>query len=135
MIIREEQMQALQEEMFVSWIVSEVRRDYPHSVNAVRADRVHDMVRQGLRRAKAYGLSDEPVLATFVTTMFFVSPNFDEHPPVREVLLDTAIPEKQKFSHLHETLTVADWKTAHQLHDNAAWTSLPVLRARANGDR
>ena len=133
-VIRKEQLESLRTEKFVSWLVQEVRRDYPQTLNGTPERRVADMVKHGLQRGRLYGLSGEPALADFVFTMFLVAPVFDEYPPIQKILLDPAIAEEQKFPHIHKTMTAGDWKASHTLYKetyrnrDTAWSTFPVLR-------
>jgi hypothetical protein len=128
LIIREEQMQVWRNEKFVHWIVQEVRKDHAATLKGTPAYEVEAKVRHGLQRGRMYGLTSEPALADFVFSMFLISPVFDEHPPIRKIFLDQAIPEERKLQQIQNTLTVDDWKAARRVaNPDVAWRSLPVL--------
>jgi len=79
------------------------------------------MIKSGLARARGYGMEHESSLAVFVSLMFAVAPNFDEHPLIRRVLLDEREPPDSRIELLGEHVTDENWEAAEQNYDPLAW--------------
>jgi hypothetical protein len=79
------------------------------------------MVRAGIARARAYGLTWESSITAFVVLLFTVAPNFDSHPLIRRVLLDGQSEPDACFEQLWEQTTDDNWEAAQERYDAAAW--------------
>jgi hypothetical protein len=79
------------------------------------------MVRSGVARGHAYGLKDEASLREFVALMVTAAPNFDEYPPVREILADESIPVASRLERLREHISQKDWAMVKRYYDPEAW--------------
>jgi hypothetical protein len=82
---------------------------------------LREMVGKGLARARGYGMRYESSLAAFVSLMFAVAPNFDEHPLIRRVLEDESTPPDLRIEMLDEYVTDENWEAAAQSYDPGAW--------------
>jgi hypothetical protein len=79
------------------------------------------MVGQGVARARAYGLTWESSITSFVILMFKVAPNFDQHPAINRALNDTQVAPDARIQRLLEVTTSSDWWEAKDRYDRAAW--------------
>jgi hypothetical protein len=82
---------------------------------------LHEMVRRGVERARAYGLTWESSLTSFVVLMFVVAPNFDEHPLIKRVLQDNNVEPDLRIDRLWELTSEENWEAAAAGYDAGAW--------------
>jgi hypothetical protein len=80
-----------------------------------------EMARNGVARARQYGLTWELTLVGFVILMFTEAPNFDSHPLIRRVLMDDSIEANQRLDRLDERITEQNWDAVEEAYDPAAW--------------
>jgi len=91
--VSREQMQSfapLADEAFATQLVQHLREHYGRSIKGLDEPTVTAGVRQGIERARRYGLLTERSMAVFVTLLFTVHVDFDAHPAVRAVLEDAS---------------------------------------------
>ena len=132
--IRAEQIQAFQEEAEISFVrrlVEYLQQRHgnvivqlpqgPAIVKQVPNEALHEMARNGIARAREYGMNWESSLAAFVVLMFISAPNFDEHPTVRRVLQDKGIAPESRVNHLLERISQHEWETINKDYDVKAW--------------
>lgn len=138
MIIRQKQMAAFGEQAdaaFIDKVVEYLLEFYAdvvvhlpgHTalVEELPEDSLREMVRHGLARARAYRLTWESALASFITYMFTAAPNFDEHPLVRRVLLkDEGVPDL-RVDLLAEHVSAETWRVVREQYDAGAWRATP----------
>lgn len=129
MVIRREQYQSLNDTRFVPWMMAELRTRYTERLQHVSDLQLKKLVEHGLGRARRYGLQEDQVLATFISTMFRTAPAFDEHPKARDILANAQIPERRKFFEIHEQLTAADWRAITDRYDASDWGLVPRAAA------
>jgi hypothetical protein len=84
------------------------------------------MVRNGIARARRYGMNWESSLTAFVVLMFVAAPNFDEHPLIQRILRDDGAAPNERIDRLWEKTSEANWKTVEQDYDASAWSIKPV---------
>lgn len=92
---------------------------------------IHELVRNGVVRAYAYGMNAEASLAAFVVIMFVVAPSFDKHPLIERVLRDASIPPDSRIDQLWERTSEQNWEAVKQSYDASAWS----LEAQREGPR
>jgi hypothetical protein len=78
------------------------------------------MIGGGVRRAGERGLTDAGHQLEFVTLMFMLAPNFDEHLAVREILPEIR-PGDDLNARLVAALDTRVWDEAVEAYDPAAW--------------
>lgn len=93
-------------------VILHLRARCPRKVHPLSDVELRMKVEVGLARARYYGLSAEPQLATFVGLMFVVGPSFDEHPWIRRVLRDTRKPAEVRLKDVMATTPAHVWKEA-----------------------
>lgn len=79
------------------------------------------LVRQGVARARAYGMSWESTITAFVVLMFTVAPNFDAHPLIRRALRDASVEPDLRLEEIWDKVTAENWEAARDSYDAAAW--------------
>jgi hypothetical protein len=134
MLIREKQLKAFESEAdkrFYQRLVMFLHRKYAGvtvklpggavTVSEMPLDLLHRLVREGVARARGYGLSWENNLATFVSLMLDVAPNFDEHPLIRHLLRDGRVPPDARMDLVVENVSDEMWEAAGQNYDPVAW--------------
>ena len=122
--IRDEQFDAFlpqDDEDLIDLIVRHLRQESPELIEGIPADSLRDMVRNGIARARSHGLRSAEDLAAFVSVMFEIAPNFDEHPAIRRVLRDESIPVDERFDQLFERVSDEEWEEADRSYDQRAW--------------
>lgn len=127
--IRPEHLAAFQpnaDAAFVDRLAEHLRTEHGPLVEGLPDRLLEEMVRSGLVRARRYGLTWESSLTAFVALMFEVAPNFDEHPPVRRVLLDARVPPDARIEALAGRVSAEEWEEAGRRYDADAW--FPGLR-------
>lgn len=134
MIIRPAQLEAFQagaEADFENRVVRHILKEHAEvsvrfptrtvGVAEIPEELLREMIRNGFARARSYGMEYESSLAAFVSLMFAVAPNFDEHPLIRRVLLDEREPPDSRIELFDEHLTDDDWEAAEHGYDALAW--------------
>jgi hypothetical protein len=134
--IREEQLGAFSpvaEAAFLRRVVGHVRRHHADAavrlpdaptattVKQLPEERLTEMVRRGLARARRYGLTLETTLTGFVAIMFAVAPNFDAHPLLRRVLTDETVPPDSRLDEMMSKTSAENWVQVERSYDPDAW--------------
>jgi hypothetical protein len=132
--IRPEQyavFQPVAEAAFVADVVDHLRNTRPDEVVRLPGGEttiaelpdgiLSDMARGGIARARAYGITWSSNLLAFVTMMFDYAPNFDDHPPLKKVLLDDDTEPNGRLDKLIQNSTEENWEAVRLAYDVAAW--------------
>ncbi len=122
--IRPEHLTAFQpnaEAVFVERLIEHLRDEHEPLVRGFPDDILEEMVRNGVAKGRLHGITRESSLTAFVALMFEISPNFDEHPPIRRVLRDTRIPPDARIDALVERVSPEEWEEAERRYDASAW--------------
>lgn len=139
LIIRSTQFAVFQQQadaLFVQRVVKQLLRTdgevvvrfltYTSTVSELPRETLQSMVRSGIARARSYGMTWESTLVGFVSLMFSVAPNFDEHPLIRRVLLDENVPPDERIEVLWERVSEESWDAAGKTYDSNAWGINPL---------
>jgi hypothetical protein len=124
MHIRREQMDVFErqaEENYVHKLEQYLRQNHAEAVQVYPNEQFHQMVINGIARARRHGLTFENKIAFFVALMFEIAPNFDEHPRIRDVLEEASLPPDERIDRLTEWVIDRDWNEAKENLDTAAW--------------
>ncbi len=124
MQIRREQMEVFQrraEENFVRKLELYLRQHHAEATAVYPDELFHQMVTNGIARARRHGLTFENKIGFFVALMFEIAPNFDEHPRLREILEDRSAPTDEQIEMLTEWAIERDWQEAKANYDAQAW--------------
>lgn len=133
--IRAEQMAVIEtvaQEGFVRRIAEHLRADYPqarvrlpdednYTVEGLPEEKLHELVRSGIRRARSYGLTLESSIAGFVAVMFEVAPNFDTHRLCQVLLNDEEVEPDRRLDEMLDVLTEKNWESIRVDYDPTAW--------------
>lgn len=84
-------------------------------------DLLRALIRDGVNRARKYGLTYESSFSDFVALMFLSGPNFDQHPTIREALEDRSIHADLRMDHLWGWINDHTWNEIDLMYDPAAW--------------
>jgi hypothetical protein len=134
--VRKEQMdvmQAVADANFERRIAAHLRESYPTSivrlphdggefaVSDLGQDSLDRLVRAGVAKARHYEMHLQSSIAAFVTLMFDVAPNFDDH-RLCEVLLgdEEKIPD-ERIDDVLTVLTDKNWDSIRNDYDAQAW--------------
>lgn len=124
LVIRQEQIQnfiAQNDDDLVRLIRQIMRECCPGRVENY-SDKVLDgMIRLGLDKAKKYSFTKAETIAAYVTVMFEIAPNFDEQPPIKQVLEDNNYLADDRFFQLWRRVDDKVWLEAEQNYDPKMW--------------
>ena len=134
MIIRSPQFTVFQQQAdarFIERVVGELLETdadvvvrfptYTTTVSEIPYETLQFMVTSGIERARSYDMTWESTLVSFVSLMFSVAPNFDEHPLIQRVLKDPAILPDERIDHLWEKISEKNWQAVEQHYDSSVW--------------
>lgn len=86
--------------------------EHPESVAELRDAEILRRVRLGISRARSHDLTSEGAITAFVTLMFLIAPNFDQHPRIRKALDNPSVPPDQRMQQIFEKTAEDDWDEA-----------------------
>lgn len=134
LIIRPEQFEVFQpvaEAAFARRVVEHLREDHAETViqlpnevvlvKQISDERLYEMVRNGIARARGYGIDWESAVTAFVVLMFVAAPNFDKHPLIQRVLKDERVEANSRVDRLWERTSEENWEAIKKNYDPAAW--------------
>ncbi len=114
------------EQEFIETIVEYMQGRSPELVDNIPPDMLQEMVKNGIARARRYGLHTDENLISFVAVMFEIAPDFDEHPAIQAVLTDQSLAPEERFKAIFDNVPPEAWEEAEQNRDSEAW--FPELR-------
>lgn len=124
LVIRKAQIQK-----FIAADAGELTEVVREALRLAVADRVADyaddelgtMVKIGIERAQANGLTGAEDIAAFVAVMFEVAPRFDEQPEIRQVLDDERFAPADRLNRAFQSVDDAAWLQAGKRYDDSFW--------------
>ena len=133
--VRREQMEvmsAVAEANFERRIAEHLRQSYPSSVVKLSdggefevfqlmEDSLLRLVHAGVSKARRYELTQESSIAVFVTLMFDVAPNFDEHRLCTVLLGDEEKPPDLRIDDVLSILTEKNFEAIRKDYDPSGW--------------
>lgn len=138
MIIRSEQMSAMEEkagEGFVRRLTDHLRADYPEAVvrygdeettvSGLSDETLDRLVRNGIAKARHYGLTHESSISGFCAVMFEAAPNFDEYNLSGLCLNDENIPPDERLGEMLNVFNESHWEKIRSEYDPAGWEPPP----------
>lgn len=114
----------------IDFIVGHLREESPELIDRIPERGLREMVAGGLARARTHGLQSLGDLTAFVSIMFEIAPNFDEHPLIRHVLRSEQVPAEERLGRLFRPELNDAWEAAAQNYDPEAW--FPELKGRGD---
>lgn len=134
LMIRPEQFEVFQpvaEAAFIGRVVEHLRASHadviirlPDEVALLKQtsnERLTEMARRAVARARGYRMDWESSVTAFVVLMFVVAPNFDAHPLIQRVLKDERVDANSRVDRLWERTSEENWDAAAKNYDPAAW--------------
>jgi hypothetical protein len=138
LILRPEQLEAfwpVMEAAYAEEITGYLREAHPGArvrvldrrctLAEVSDEILYEMVRGGVARAHEYGFKAETTIREFVVLMVTAAPNFDEYPPIQDILSDTTLPIDCRLQQLQERISQKEWARVKQHYDASAWNVKP----------
>jgi hypothetical protein len=124
LVIKQSQIQH-----FIASDEEELVRVVRDGVRAANAERVADyddeklaeMVKFGIERARSHKIERAETIAAFVAVMLEIAPNFDEQEQIKMVLEDGNFPPDERFFQLFERVPEESWQAAENLYDARIW--------------
>lgn len=125
LVIRQQQIDTLikgTDEEFVEFLVAHVKEEFPEKAAERDEETLRVMVRGGIRRAESHGFTTAEDITAFITVMFEIAPNFDEHPQIKAVLDDETFPPEDRFERLWSPLVSDEaWEEAAKKYNESSW--------------
>lgn len=115
-------MSALDEQELAELIFDHLCDEQPEAVAELRDAEIMRRIRLGIDRARSHDFASEGAITAFVTLMFLVAPNFDEHPRIRKALDSPAATPDQRIQRIFELTAEADWDEAAE--NASSWDDL-----------
>ncbi len=125
-------VETVAQENFVRRIVAHLLAEYPKAlvtlptdekftVDELPEEKLDDLVRTGIARARGHGLTFESSISAFTAVMFEIAPNFDEHRLSQVLLNDENIEPNARLDELLDVLTEKNWESIREDYDPQAW--------------
>jgi hypothetical protein len=125
LVIRQEQMDVLikgTDEEWIEFLVGHAREEFPEKTAERDDETLRKMVRAGIRRAESHGFTNGEDQTAFISIMFEIAPNFDEHPQIKAVLDDQQFAPSDRLERLWSPLVTEEaWEEAEKNYNENAW--------------
>ena len=125
LVIRQEQIDTLikgSDEEFVEFLVAHVKEEFPEKTSEHKDERLHLMVKGGIKRAESHDLTRAEDITAFISIMFEIAPNFDEQAQIKAVLDDKMYPPEDRIERLWSPLVPDEaWEEAESKYNEEAW--------------
>ncbi|MBA3805012.1 MAG: hypothetical protein H0X14_04790 [Acidobacteria bacterium] len=121
--IRKEQVEAFlpkTDEEIVEFIVKHLHEESPNLIERLPPESLREMVGNGVARARGHGLRRLEDLTAFVSIMFEIAPDFDEHEELRRVLRDDGVPADERMDRLFDSELDDAWEEVVRYRDPEA---------------
>jgi len=121
--IRKEQIDAFlpkTDEETVDFIVAHLGEESPSLIERLPQESLREMVGNGMARARGHGLGRLEDLTAFVSIMFEIAPDFDEHAELRRVLRDETVPADERMDRLFNSELDDAWEEVVRYRDPEA---------------
>jgi hypothetical protein len=122
--LRPEHVEALRpqaEAHFHRRLVEYIRRECSTAVGGLSNEVLAERIESGVKRARAYGITEHCGLATFVAFMFEFAPDFDKHPHVQGILTDSAIHPDDRIHVVADQISDEEWEAVETGSSGAGW--------------
>ncbi|MBS1792237.1 MAG: hypothetical protein JSS81_00195 [Acidobacteria bacterium] len=132
--INAEQLRAFQpdaDEAFVRRVTEYLLENHPDaearlarnrfSVTALPVEKLREMIRGGLERAREHGIHWKSTLLAFVVLMFLAAPNFDEHLKAARFFRENETVDDERFENFVAEMSDDDWTAVEAAYDETGW--------------
>lgn len=127
--ITREQREKVGEPAFVSRLVQHFQLHHLEIIYFLPEPVLRRRLRDGLVKARSYGLTWEYNLTVFVAHMFRIHPEFHLQTTIHRVLTDPAIPPDDRINAMPELVSGNDWEEASRRGDpEDYWRALGAPR-------
>ena len=112
LVIRREQIAAFvhdRDVRFADLISRDLRASGLAAAVQLPEEELQQRVLAALARGRAWGIQSPTALWDFIAAAFQISPLFDQHPRVREILGDSSIPPDARMAEVLRRLDDQDW--------------------------
>lgn len=115
-----DQMAQADPEVFANGLLDHVLEESP---SRLPRPLLLEMVSSGIARARSHGLHSNAQIYSFVSLMFAIAPNFDQHPKFAAVLRDSRLPVDERWERLFEDDLDDAWEEAGEarFYDERQW--------------
>jgi hypothetical protein len=120
--------QSSAEEAFVNDLLRFARRELEVWVRHDPDDILRERIRSGIARARSHGFAWQSSIAKFVSLMLRFAPNFDEYPPIRQLLDRTDVEPEARADLLFTEIAAEHWEGAEVRDDALAWQDFATGR-------
>ncbi len=96
-----------------------LRRRSPRPTSGLSDAHLEEDIIVLVGRAQQYGIYGEHHLLVYIDLAFSVSARFDEHPLIRQILLDPQVDGPHKLSTIFARCVIDDWKQAARMDATA----------------
>ena len=116
------------EEAFVEDLLRFARRELETWVRHDPDDILRERIRSGIARARSHGFQWQSSIAKFVSLMLRFAPNFDEYPPIRQLLDRMDVEPESRADLLFSEIAAEHWEGAEARYDALAWQDFATGR-------
>jgi len=124
LVIRKTQLEAFiapDEKELTSVVSGAVRAANGTRVSGYSDKQLASMVKVGIERARARGLTFAEDVASFVAIMFELAPRFDEQPQINAMLEDKTLPPNLNLELIFARVPEDAWTDAQKKYEDSFW--------------
>jgi hypothetical protein len=103
---------------FPTELAEYIRKSHPEAIQGLTAAELRRRVDYGIKCAGTFEIRDANSLAGFVSLLFIVGPRFHQHPSIRAILDDPAVPAGRRLRRLN-ALSAWSWAAAQDTSEQA----------------
>ena len=106
LVIRDEQMKAMQEYMLAKFAVRmflHLRENFPEETSDVQDEELRNLIQMGIEKARSYNIVEYEDVQGFLEFMITRGPNFhedDAHPEIQQILSSTEMDGEEKIDEI-----------------------------------
>jgi hypothetical protein len=115
-------MSAQNDQELAELIFDHLCDEQPDAVAELRDAEILRRVRLGIERARTHDLTSDGAITAFVTLMFLIAPNFDQHLRIRKALDHPAADPDKRMQQIFQQTAEDDWDEAAQ--NACSWDDL-----------
>ena len=116
-----DQMNHKAEDQFIQRMMTYLREKQSVWVEDCSDEKLRQRIVWGIARARSHGFTWESSLAKYVGLMFRFAPNFDEYPPIEEILNRKDVPGEERIDLVYSEISTEQWRSVTDRYDPAAW--------------
>jgi hypothetical protein len=106
LVIRDEQMKAMQEYMlakFAGRMFLHLRENLPEETSDISDEKLRDLIQMGIEKAESYSIVEHEDIQGFLEFMITKGPNFhedDDHPEIQKILSSAEMDGEEKIDEI-----------------------------------